>query len=325
MRILVTGGTGFIGSRLIETLLENPNYQISFTGRKKPNRPDLLERGAKFLCGDLADRNFAKSATQNIDAIIHSAGMAGTWGAYEAYYRANVLATQFLLEGARANGVRRVINISSPSIYFDFKDQINLKEGDLPPQFSNAYAKTKYEAEVLVQSSHSQDLQTVSLRPRSVIGRGDQNVLPRLIRLQETGNLVQIGGGKNIVDITTIGNLIHAISLCLHAQPSAMGETYNITNGSPVRFWDFVDEVLTCANLPLKLKHLPRAPVMLAARLNEFISRIIRRKNEPAFLPISIGIISFSMTMDISKARNKLGYVPQYSTRDGIMEFFENR
>lgn len=323
MKILVTGGTGFIGSRLIEALLASGKYEVSFTGRREPKRPDLLERGARFLRGDLADENFARQVCEGMDVVIHCAGMAGTWGPYEDYHRANVLATQFLLDGARTKGVQRFINLSSPSIYFDFKDQLNLKEGELPPKFSNAYAQTKYEAEVLVQSYHSPAFQTVSLRPRSVIGRGDQNVLPRLVRLQQTGNLVQVGSGRNVVDITTMGNLTEAVLLCLHASEEAMGQVYNITNGSPVSFWNFVEEVLTAAKLPTSRRKLPLTPVMLAARANEAVSRLLRKREEPALLPISVGVISFSMTMDISRARKNLGYSPRFSTQDGIREYFE--
>jgi nucleoside-diphosphate-sugar epimerase len=248
--------------------------------------------------------------------------LAGTWGRYENYHLANVQATEFLLDGARANGVHRFINISSPSIYFDFKDQFNLSENQLPPKFSNAYAKTKYEAELMVRSYHSSGLNTVSLRPRSVIGDGDRNILPRLLRLHQEGRLFQVGKGDNIVDITCIGNLIDAVSLCLNAPENAMGETYNITNGTPERFWSFVEEVLQTAGMSIKRKTIPYRPLMFVAKVNEILNRIVRSKSEPALLPITVGIMSFSMTLDISKARQKLGYAPRYSTSDGIKEYF---
>ena len=319
MKIFVTGGTGFIGSRLVESLLAD-GHAVCFSGR---SRLDRNESGAEYRRGDLVDENFALEVSRGVDAIIHCAGLAGTWGPFADYYRANVLATRHLMEGARANGVRRVVNISSPSIYFDFKDQLNLKEDQLPSRFSNAYAQTKYEAEVLLQTYHSRDLQTVSLRPRSVIGRGDQNVLPRLIRLQKSGSLVQVGKGENVVDITTIGNLIDAVKLSLEAPEEAMGETYNVTNGQPVRFWSFVDEVLAAAGLPTDRRRVPYIPVMAVARANELVNQLLKTKKEPALLPISVGVISFSMTLDISKARQKLGYSPRFSTRDGIREFIE--
>lgn len=321
MKALVTGATGFIGARIAAALLDTGAQQVVFTGRKQPRDSQLLARGAIFLAGDLVDPEFTERATRGIDVIFHCAGLAGTWGSYEDFYRANVTATRNLLVAAKTNGARRFINISSPSIYFDFKDQLNLREGDLPRKFSNHYASTKWEAEQLVAAAHGPDFLTVSLRPRSVIGAGDQNVLPRLIRLQEKGALVEIGSGQNVVDITTVGNLVDAALLCMKAPAAAMGESYNITNGTPVKFWEFVDHVLKSAGLPTQRKRLPYAPVMALARANEFLSRLLRRKNEPSLLPIAVGVITFSMTLDISKARTRLGYSPRFSTEDGVSEF----
>lgn len=321
MNILVTGATGFIGARIVDALLRDPNRKLFFTGRSTPKENNLVKQGAQFFQGDLADAEFCQKSTEGIDTIVHCAGMAGTWGAYQSYYRANVLATKNLLAAARANGANKFINISSPSIYFQFEDQLDLLESYRPAKFSNAYAQTKWEAEQLVQQAHGNDFHAVSLRPRSVIGAGDQNVLPRLIRLKQTGNLVQIGRGDNVVDITTIGNLIAAVRLCMTAPAAALGQVYNITNGTPVRFWAFVEEVLKQAGLSTDRKKLPYWPVMAAAAVNEFVSRVVDKKTEPALLPISVGIISFSMTMNIQKARKNLGYDPKLSTEDGISEF----
>jgi nucleoside-diphosphate-sugar epimerase len=321
MNVLVTGANGFIGARVAAALLDRGSDQVAFCGRQDLKDHEFIKRGAKYLRGDLADAAFAREAVRGIDAIVHCAGLAGTWGPYEDYHRANVLVTRHLLEAAKEAGARRFVNISSPSIYFDFKDQLNLREVDLPPKFSNHYARTKWEAEVLVREAHGPKLATVSLRPRSVIGAGDRNVLPRLLRLQETGSLVEVGSGENIVDITTVGNLLDAIFLCMRAPESALGETYNISNGKPMKFWSFVDLVLKSAGLPTERKRLPLFPVMMAARANELIHRAIRAKKEPALLQISVGIIAYSMTMDISKARTKLGYDPRLSTEEGVAEF----
>lgn len=323
LKILVTGATGFIGARVAEALLAGGNHTVVFTGRRPPKQTSLVDRGATFVVGDLSDPAAARRAAEGTQAIIHCAGLAGTWGSYQSFYDANVGVTRNLLHAAMASGARRFINLSSPSIYVAFKNQFNLKESDRPKRFSNAYAETKWQAEQLVHAAHGEKLLTVSLRPRSVIGAGDQNVLPRLIRLKETGNLVQVGRGDAQVDVTTVGNLVDAIILCLEAPASAMGETYNVTNGVPIRLWDFVETVLKRAGLSTERRKVPYWPVMTIARMNEFYSRLVGKKEEPALLPIPVAAISFSMTLDISKAKEKLGYKPRLTTADGIEEFFK--
>ncbi len=325
MRILVTGATGFIGARTVDALLERCGSEVVFSGRRQPADDTFQRRGARFVGGDLAEAAFANRLTQGVDAIVHCAGLAGTWGAYADYHRANVVATDNLLRAARANRASRFVHLSSPSIYFDFKDQFDLHEDFLPARFSNAYARSKYEAELLVRKFHDPDgLQTVSLRPRSVIGAGDNNILPRLIRLQRDGHLKRIGRGQNRVDITTIGNLLDAIFLCLAGPANALGETYNISNGAPVLFWEFVAQVLRKFDLPMPRGQVPYALAMTLARLNEWRCRVFHVRDEPTLLPVPIGILGLSMTMNIDKARQRLGYVPRFSTQDGIDEFCEN-
>ncbi len=321
--VLVTGATGFIGARIVDTLLNDPAYAVFFSGRSQPKDASFKARGARFLQGDLLDAEFCNRSLQNISTVIHCAGLAGTWGDYQTYYLANVKATENLVTVAKSCGANRFINISSPSIYFDFKNQLDLVESYLPPKFSNAYAKTKWESEQVVQNAHGPNFYTVSLRPRAVIGRGDQNIFPRVIRMVETGRLVQVGKGENVVDFTTVGNLVDAVRLCMEAPEHAMGEVYNITNGEPVRFWHLVESALAKAGLPSTRTKLPYGLVMAAATLNELICRAVGVKREPVLLPISIGVLTFSMTLNIDKARKKLGYQPRLKTLDGVNEFIQ--
>jgi nucleoside-diphosphate-sugar epimerase len=322
MKILVTGATGFIGGRVVERLLSIPGNTVVCTGRSEPKR-DLLSSSlqVEFLKGDFDDSEFALRAMKGVEAVIHCAGKAGTWGEYEAYYKANVDLTDKILKAAQSSATKRFINISSPSIYFDFKDQLNLKEGDLPAQFSNHYARTKYEAEKLVATAQNESLDTVSLRPRFVVGAGDHTVLPRIIKLQKSGWLFQIGNGKNIVDVTSISNLLDAIVLCLNAPREAMGETYNICNGEPLPFWKLVDLVLKSVGIEVRRKRISKRMLMAIARANEWVCRNTGRKEEPDLLPISVGVVSQSMTLNIDKAKSKLGYSPRQPIEDAIAEF----
>ena len=320
MKILITGATGFIGRRIAEDFLKQ-GHTVLGTGRNREKGQELVGIGTQFEAGDLCDLGFCKKICEGVDAIVHCAGLAGTWGSYQSYYQANVFSTQNLLKAAQEAGVKRFINISSPSIYFDFCDQYNLKEDQLPKKFSNHYAKTKYEAEKLVEKAHQDGFLTVNLRPRFVIGAGDTNIIPRMIRLQKAGMLKQIGDGKNRVDVTSVANVIEAVRLCFLAPIENMGQTYNISNGQSVRLWDFIDEVLSALGVATERPHVPAAPVMFLAHINEKLCRLFGVKEEPKILPITIAVMKQSMTLDISKAREKLGYQPVQTTAEAIQEF----
>lgn len=321
MKILITGSSGFVGSRLIQHF-----HQLGFEVRGS-GRSFQSSNSQKWLCdyfqGDIGDFKTCLNMVQGIDCIIHCAGKVGTWGPYQEYYEANVVGTENLLKAAKSCGVKRFINLSTPSIYLDFKDKFNILENEIPPHFSNAYAKTKYLAEEIVSSYHSADFQTLSLRPRLIVGAGDTNVLPRLLRLADEGKLKIVGSGKNIVTVTTVKNLIHAIDLCLKAPISAYGEAYNIGNAEPVIFWDFVNEVLEKFE---KKKVESRIPFFIAfslAHLIELFAKALKIKKEPAILPVPVAVLAKSMTLDISKAKERLGYNPTFDASDGINEFYD--
>jgi len=318
--LLITGATGFIGGRLAAHYLDH-GYKVRIAGRNPGNARHLIDRGADFSAGDLTDPAYAEALVEGADTVIHCAGKAGTWGPYAEFFDANVKATDYLLQASQAAGVTRFINLSSPSIYFDFRDQFDLTESVLPARFSNAYAQTKFEAEALVSKAHRPAFATVSLRPRLVIGAGDTHVLPRLIAMGKAGMLTRFGKKDHLVSVTSIENLIHAVDLCLKAQEDALGGVYNIANPEPVKFWEMVARVLKATGVDAKPRSVPRAPVMLAARCNELICKFLHRKSEPRLLPVPVGVLSYSMTLSISKAQQELGYDPPATLDEAITGF----
>lgn len=318
--VLVTGASGFIGQRIVQRFTREGKYSVIASGRKNA---EAQPAGYQFRSADLAQKVDCQRLVAGVDVIVHCAGKAGAWGPRAEFERANVESTRNLLEACRGSSVRRFVNISSPSIYFAYKHQRGLKEGDLPSTFSNAYAETKFRAEETVHASHSPSLSTVSLRPRGVIGAGDRNWLPRIIAMRQAGTLVQPGDATNEVDFTSVENLIDAIELCVGAPAEACGRAYNITNGNPERLWGFIERVLARVGLDGQRKHVPVAVAMTLARLSEFFHSLASSSREPNLLPIKVGVAAYSMTLDISDARNILGYVPRVSTDEAIEEFAE--
>ena len=321
MKILITGATGFIGGSFAKRLSKSTDYTIVVTGRSASIHECFQDSPVVAIQGDLAEQNIADQVMEGVDIVIHCAGLAGTWGEYEAYYRANVHVTKNLLFSAQKHKVKRFINISSPSIYLNFTHQLNIDEAYLPASFSNHYARTKFEAEQLVHQAHCSSLQTISLRPRMVIGAGDNNLIPRLLDLQKSGLLKQIGNGTNLVDFTSVNNLMDLIETCFCAPESVMGRAYNISNGDPDKLWDVIDEICVSLSINTQRKTLPYYLVMSLAKLNEKVCRLFKSKKEPRLLPVPISMLANSMTLNIDAAKHHLSYKPTQTTQQAIQEF----
>lgn len=326
MKVLVTGGSGFIGGRLCLELAKR-GIDVVATGRRP--RPKFLDHPTiEYKVSLLEDEENIASLLQGCHAVFHCAGLTGVWGPYKAYEEANVLVTRRLLGACKKLTVERFIHLSSPSVYFQYKDQFNLSEEDIPTSFSNAYAQTKYLSEKEVLKENSSEFLTLCLRPRGVIGAGDRNWLPRIIELYNSGKLIIPGNGKNLVDFTSCANLVGLMADCLDLKegegPAVFGRSYNVSNGVPVLLWDFVTEALKALgvyNDNKPLKKLPLSLLMMLARVSGWVCRLFGLKSEPKILPLKVGVAAYSMTLNIDKAKTLLGYQPQQSTKEALAEF----
>lgn len=317
--ILVTGATGFLGSRLIEHLLEREqDSHIIATGRKFSSDNKFTSPKLKYQLGDLSDHDFVKSLFENkIDVVINCASLSSPWGSRQTFRRANIETQHNLICESERSAIKRFIYISSPSVYFNFKNGINIKEGDkLPNNMVNQYAITKHEAEVLLRKSA---LEYVILRPRALIGRGDTVIMPRLIRSHKQGRLKIMGDGKNLVDLTSVNNMVEAIRLSTFTPH--VNEDYNISNGAPVNLWDSINEVLDAIGLEKITTKIPYPVLFTIATLMELKAKIFKDSMEPVLTKYSVGVLAKSFTFDISKAREKLKYQPLQSTSEAIHEF----
>lgn len=321
MNILLTGATGFLGYRTLERLIELESVEtIIASGRTLKNTHHVVHEKVQYVLGDLSDAAFVDSMVEQVDCIIHAAALSSPWGTYELFEKANIQSQQNLIVSAKKYGIQRFIYISTPSVYFDFTDKLNIKESDpLPTNFVNDYAKTKRMAEIQLQAS---DLPFVILRPRALTGRGDTVIMPRLVRAFDEGRLKIIGNGKNWVDLTSVSNVVDAILLSLNASENALNEIYNISNGEPVLLWEKIEIVLEKLGRKLPKKKVPARIVQWLAGFMEAKSRLTNKK-EPALTKYGVGTLTMSFTMDISKARRLLNYNPKTSTDQAIHEFVQ--
>lgn len=320
MKILVTGASGFIGGRFARFALEQ-GLQVRVSARRAEAVEPLLARGAELVAGDLGDAALVQRLCRGVDAVVHCAGAVGVWGRYAAFHQANVTVTENVVEACLGQQVRRLVHLSSPSIYFDGRDHVGITEEQVPKRFSDHYGATKYLAEQKVFGAAEFGLEVLALRPRFVTGAGDTSIFPRLINMQRKGRLSIIGNGLNKVDFTSVQNLNDALFSALLAGAPALGKAYNISNGAPVPLWDVVNYVLRQLDLPPVTRHLPYGLAYGAATLNETLCTLLPGRPEPTLFRLGVAVMAKNFSLDISRARHYLDYDPQVSLWTALDEF----
>lgn len=313
MKVIVTGATGFLGKTVCRKLKEQ-GCEVLATGRN-------LTVGEKlevpFLPLDLSMP--ITNTSFKGDALIHCAALSSPWGRKEDFYRHNVLATQHVIDACRQNGIRRLVHVSTPSIYFDYSDRFQVKETDpLPKTFANHYAATKKEAEGLVKQAT--DLETITIRPRGLFGPGDTVLFPRLLKASQKGKLPLFRNGEALIDITYVDNVADALLLCLQAGSHCLGNTYNITNGEPRQLRELLEHVCSATGTPLNLTKTSYFMGYMIAALLEGASNILPL-GEPLLTRYTVSLLARSQTLDISAAKSDLCYNPAISLDEGINRF----
>lgn len=319
-RVLVTGVSGFIGSHVARALA-TAGHEVLATGRDATRLAQIAGDTIATRTADIAD-DALDALVAGRHAIVHCAGLAAPWGPRAAFERANVHATRRLLDAAVRSGVGRFVHFSSPSIYFRLADQFDIPEAFVPPaRWVNAYAETKWRSEQLVAQERYAGMARVILRPRAVIGAGDRAILPRVLTLARRGWFPYLGGGNARIDTTCVENVADAVLASLDLAVPSAPEVFNITNGEPLRVRELLGKLFAALDLHVRAVHLPRSAALAFAGIAEAVARLRPGQPEPRLMRYGVGVIGYSQTLDISRARRLLGYRPRVSVDEGVRGF----
>ncbi len=317
MRVLVTGGSGFLGSAICRELLERGHSVRSATRRAAP---ELERQGVEDVRCDLAVPSQVRAAVQGCDAVMHTAAKVGIWGGREEFFRTNLEGTRFLLEESLRTGVKRFIYTSTPSVCFDGKDHKNADE-TLPyaERYLAAYPESKMRAEKLVLAANSKHMKSCALRPHLIFGPGDPHLIPRLIERGRAGRLVQIGSGTNDVSMTWVDNAAGAHADALEAFGSGAkhaGKAYFIAQEDPVCLWKWIGELFQALDVPpVKRRISRRLAYGLGASL-ETIWNVLRRESDPPMTRFVALQLATEHSYDMTPAQRDFGYRERISMAD---------
>lgn len=359
-RVLVTGGTGFLGRRLVERLLA-AGRSVTILGRTPA--PELEKRGVLFIRASLDDASAVQAACAGITTIFHTAAKVGVWGRYDDFFRTNVLGTRALLAGAREHGVRHFIHTSTPSVVYNGHALVGADESlPLTTACPSPYPLTKAIAECEVLAAHSSSLRTVALRPHLIWGVGDPHLVPRVLARARAGRLRIVGDGQNQVDMVHVENAVDAHLLAEYAltqchplgdtldnakknqchplgdtrggetmraepvqhaamsPPSVGGRAYFITNGEPVYLWAWINELLVALGEPPVTRKISLRTASTLGALCETTWRLFPLRGEPPMTRFIAAELAKDHWFDLTAARRDLGYVPRISMAAGTAE-----
>ena len=322
MRVLVTGGTGFVGSR-VATLLAHAGQQVTVLGRNRYRVGSGWHPNVQFTQVDIRDESAIVRICRDHDVVIHAAAFAATWGDVAKFHSINVQGTQNIVNACRDRPEVRVVHVSSTAIHFEFCDKLGVQEDAvLPTRFACEYAKSKAEAESVIRKGVENGLNAVTIRARAVFGPGDNSLLPRLLVAASHGSLPQIGDGNNMVDLTYIDNLAYAI--CLAIVRGEPGSVCTITNEEPVPLWPTLNRIFESLELPTTRRRVTYTTAILAAKAASSWHGLLRRNGEPKLTTYSVGLLAKSQTFSPEAAHKVLGYRPIVSMEQGTEQTLQS-
>lgn len=320
MKVLVTGGGGFLGGAIIDQLLVRG---IDVRSYSRGKYPALEARGVECIQSDLSDADAVTDATQGCDAVIHTAAKAGVWGDYDEYFDANVTGTRNVILACKAHAVPKLIYTSTPSVTFAGEDEEGVDESmPYAEKFLCHYAATKAQAERDVLAANGGTLSTVALRPHLIWGPGDHHLVPRVIARAKAGKLKLVGSGKNRVDATYIDNAAEA-HLCaldvLNPDAACAGRAYYISNDEPIPMGALLNRILEAGGLPPVSRSVPSALAYVAGAALEKVYGALGKKEEPIMTRFVARQLATAHWFNISGAKRDLGYRPSVNMDEGML------
>ena len=308
MIVLVTGASGFVGSRLCAQLVKDGRFQVRGATRRPYSPPAGVESAPT---GDIGPETDWTAALSGVSVVVHLAARVhvtrdASANPLEEFRRVNVAGTDRLLRQALAAGVRRVVYVSSVKVNGESGTH---SEAD-PPRPEGPYAISKYEGEEVVRRfGRDSGIESVIVRPPLVYGPGARANFHALLRAVRSGVPLPFGAVQNRRSLVALDNLVDFIITCT-THPAAAGETFFVSDGNDLSTAELIRRIAQAFDRPARLLRVPESLLYAAAAL------VGRRRAAEKILG--------SLCVDISKARRVLGWIPPYPVDDELRRIAES-
>src|SRR3954452_11817932 len=296
----VTGGSGFIGGRVIEGLVAE-GWSVRALARSDAAHARVEALGGEAGRGGLENGAALRGGAHGCTYAFHAAAHLGAEGDRADFERVNVGGTRNVLAACRDAEVRRFVHVGTEAALLAGEPLIEADERTpLRPDSPAPYSATKAQAEIeVLTASETGVFETVSIRPRFVWGVGDTTLLPMMVEQVRAGKWAWVAGGRNRTSTTHVDNVVEGL-LCGALRGAPCNAYFVLDDGGPVVFREFVSELMRTQALQVPGRSVP----VFAARGLAAVGAIPR---------FAFWVASQDCILDDTKAREQLGYRPVIS------------
>ncbi len=316
-KIFLTGGSGFLGRRLIRYMV-NRGYDVKALARSEQAARTVADCGADPVFGDLFDGAALTRGMSGCSAVIHSAASMGFYRAWKESHRINVEGTRSVLNAAKETGVPRFVLVSAAAVLSTGGPMVGLDETTpFPKNTYGPYAATKALAEQLVLAATTKEFAAMAVRPPYIWGVGDTDALPRLITAIKQNLFFWVDSGNYPYSTCHIQNVCEGILLA--AENGKGGHSYFVTDGPSNTFRDFFTSLLSVKGIAPPNRSLPRPLAWRLAQLWE-LAAYFPIVPKPTVTRAELALLSMPIDINDQYTREQLGYEGLMTREEGLSE-----
>jgi nucleoside-diphosphate-sugar epimerase len=329
MKVLVTGGTGFLGSHFVEQLIAHGDEVLALA-RKTSNISHLKSTGARIVLGDVEDYDSLLPAVKGVDVVYHAAArVTPGWGAWELFHSSIVKGTDNMLRASVDAGVPRFLHVSTGSVHG------KLCEGDTPVCESTPcdvvfcrdayydFAKMRAE-EVAFEYSREGKIQVSTIRIAAVYGPRDRLLADRVYRHVSFPLIVWPGKSNPKYSIVYASDAAD-FAILVATSDRAIGEVYNVAPMYEIPLRRFAAAMANAVGGPKLEATIPYSVAYVWCTLMEEWSTLRRVKDMPYLTRSGLRFVNRGIYLDGTKARDELGWQPKISTEEGTRLYVQWR
>jgi len=314
LKLLVTGGTGFTGSCLVEYLIKKGHDVTVLDNQKGLFYDELLKKGAHIILGSVTDRKAVKKSLENVKVVFHlAAAFRQINASKKTYWDVNVEGTRILCEEALKKPVQKFIYCSTQGIHGNVENPPGDEDSPVVPV--DYYQYTKYEGEKTVRKFAEKGFKSIIIRPTAIYGPGDPERFLYLFRFAKKKKFYVFGNGKALYHPVYIDNLNDGFYAAWKSNKTH-AEVYLIADEQYFTIKELVKKVGESIGVKVKFIHLPFLPLYIAACLCEFICKPF--KISPPLFRRRVDWFRQNRAFKIDKAKKELNYKSLIGIEEGL-------